>query len=139
MATNKRLPVKWVRDKAKAAYIKKDSCFICGTSEDLELHHLHSISILLEDWCKKLGINLESDDDILRVRDRFIEEHMDQIYNKVYTLCNTHHTRLHHIFGKSPANSTASKQESWLDIQKRKIEGTYIAPASPFEKFLKGK
>ncbi len=35
---------KWIRDKAKAAYVKKETCDICGTSIDLELHNTHSIT-----------------------------------------------------------------------------------------------
>ena len=41
--TNKRLAVKWIRDLAKKAYEKQDNCFICNTTVDLELHHLHSL------------------------------------------------------------------------------------------------
>ena len=31
-----RVPVKWVRDRAKSAYTKDDCCYICGTTEDLD-------------------------------------------------------------------------------------------------------
>ena len=139
MATNKRVPVKWIRDKAKAAYIKDTKCFICGTTEELELHHLYSIHRLLEDWCEKHEVDISSDEAVLAIRDQFIAEHREQIYSKVYTLCNPHHVRLHTIYGKSPANGTASRQENWLNIQKQKAEGTYEAPTSPFDKFIKGK
>ena len=139
MATNKRLPVKWIRDKAKAAYEKDDVCYVCNTTENLELHHLHSISILLEDWCIANGISIESDEEVLAIRDEFIAAHEDEIYNKVYTLCNKHHVQLHKIYGKSPANHTASKQEAWLKIQQEKALGIYIAPPSPFDKFIRGK
>ena len=33
--TNNRIAVKWVRDKAKAAYVKQGSCYICGGTVDL--------------------------------------------------------------------------------------------------------
>ena len=32
---NKRIAVKWIRDRAKAAYTKQDCCYICGTELDL--------------------------------------------------------------------------------------------------------
>lgn len=137
MATNKRLPVKWIRDRAKAAYNKDDACFVCGTNEDLELHHLHSISVLLEDWCKTKNIDVSSDEAVLAIRDQFISDHYDQIYNKVYTLCNTHHVLLHKVYGKSPANHTASKQEAWLKIQQDKFLGIHVAAPSPFDRFIK--
>lgn len=138
MATNKRLPVKWIRDKAKAAYEKDDVCFVCNTNVDLELHHLHSISILLEDWCNKHDISISTDEDVLAIRDEFIADHYDEIYNQVYTLCNKHHVMLHGIYGKSPANHTARKQEAWLKIQQDKALGIYVSPPSPFDKFVKG-
>ena len=138
MATNKRLPVKWIRDRAKAAYTKLDHCFVCSTGEDLELHHIHSISILLEEWCKANDIDVSSDEAILAVRDQFIAEHNDELYNKVYTLCNKHHVLLHKVYGKSPANSTAPKQEAWLKIQRDKFLGVHIAKPSIFDKFIKG-
>ena len=138
MATNKRLPVKWIRDKAKAAYEKDDVCFVCNTNVDLVLHHLHSISILLEDWCNKHNISISTDEDVLAIRDDFIADHYDEIYNQVYTLCNKHHVALHGIYGKSPPNHTARKQEAWLKIQQEKALGIYVSPPSAFDKFLKG-
>lgn len=136
MASNKRVPVKWIRDRAKAAYAKDTKCFICEADTDLDLHHLHSISVLLENWCKKKGIELNTDEDVIAIRDEFIAEHHTEIYDKVYTLCNTHHIMLHKVYGKSPANHTADKQEKWITIQRDKLLGTYVAPESPFSKFL---
>lgn len=136
MAVNKRLPVKWVRDKAKAAYQKDTECFICGADTNLDLHHLHSISVLLEEWCKDKGIVLNTDEDVIAIRDQFIAEHYIEIYKKVYTLCNDHHVKLHQVYGKSPGNHTANKQETWIYIQKDKFLGIYKAPESPFSKFL---
>lgn len=66
---NKRIPVKWVRDRAKAAYEKKGFCAVCNTTEDLELHHTHSITILLNTWASKMGYDISTDDGILAVRD----------------------------------------------------------------------
>lgn len=139
MAVNKRIPVKWIRDAAKKAYVKQDKCFVCGTTENLELHHLHSISVLLEDWCKKHEVDISTDEAVLAIRDQFISEHKHEIYDLVYTLCNAHHVKLHGIFGKSPANFSVGRQEKWLSIQKAKAEGTYEATPSPFTKFIKEK
>lgn len=133
---NKRVPVKWIRDKAKAAYEKTTECYICGTEEDLELHHLYSISDLLEKWCNKKGYTLETDEDIINVRDEFIAEHHDNLYKDVYTLCNTHHVRLHSIYGKSPRPETAQRQAAWIQAQKDKVLGRHIEVKSAFGKFL---
>lgn len=118
-----RIPVKWVRDRAKAAYDKKDHCYICGTDKDLELHHLSSITLLLNAWATRKGYAIDTDDGILAVRDEFIAEHYTEIYDDVYTLCNKHHVNLHGIYGKAPALHTASKQRSWIEKQKDKAEG----------------
>lgn len=124
MAKNiKRIPVKWVRDRAKSAYDKKDQCHICGTSEDLELHHLSSITLLLEKWSAEKRYDISTDEGIIAVRDEFIQDHHKEIYDDVYTLCNKHHVMLHGVYGKSPALGTAQKQERWINLQKAKFEG----------------
>lgn len=119
---NNRIPVKWVRDKAKAAYDKKDSCHICGTNQDLELHHTRSITILLENWARNNKHDISTDEGILAVRDQFIAEHYKEIYQDVYTLCNRHHVMLHSVYGKKPELHTADKQAVWIEKQKLKHE-----------------
>lgn len=119
---NNRIPVKWVRDKAKSAYEKQSCCFVCGTDQDLELHHTTSITLLLNDWSKLKGYDISTDDGILAVRDEFIDEHRKEIYDDVYTLCNKHHVALHSVYGKSPTKESAPKQIRWLNLQKQKVE-----------------
>jgi len=120
---NKRLAVKHVRDRAKSAYEKGTNCYICATTEDLELHHTHSITVLLKNWATNKGYDIDTDEGILAVRDEFIEEHHKEIYDDVYTLCNRHHLALHSIYGKSPPLSTAGKQGNWIEKQKAKYSG----------------
>lgn len=117
---NKRIPVKWVRDRAKSAYEKLDTCHICGTQQDLELHHVYSITRLLERWSEQKGYDISTDDGILAVRDEFIEAHRREIYDLVYTLCNKHHVQLHGVYGKKPALGTETKQATWIERQKLK-------------------
>lgn len=121
--TNKRIPVKWVRDKAKAAYEKQSCCFICETTRDLELHHLHSITVLLEKWADRKGYDISTDDGILAVRDEFISEHKSELYDQVYTLCNPHHVALHSVYGKTPQPGSEPKQARWIELQKAKFLG----------------
>jgi 5-methylcytosine-specific restriction endonuclease McrA len=139
--TNNRIAVKWVRDKAKAAYEKKDTCYICGTQEDLELHHLHSITLLLNGWAKKQGYDISSDDGILAVRDEFIEAHHQEIYEMVYTLCNRHHVALHSVYGKAPQPGSEPKQAHWINRQKQKYENPTeetIRETSSYGSFFSG-
>ena len=136
--SNNRIPIKWVRDRAKAAYIKKDECFICGTKQDLELHHLHSLTILLNRWADKNNYDISTDDGILAVRDEFIEQHYTELYEMVYTLCNGHHIKLHGVYGKAPAPNSTDKQRSWIEKQKAKLVDGYVPehlPASELVSF----
>jgi 5-methylcytosine-specific restriction endonuclease McrA len=118
---NKRIAVKHVRDKAKSAYEKKSECYVCGTDKDLELHHTHSITLLLNKWADLKGYDISTDEGILGVREEFIEEHRKEIYDDVYTLCNPHHVKLHSIYGKAPELGSAPKQARWLDAQRSKF------------------
>jgi len=121
--TNNRIPVKWIRDKAKAAYEKQDYCYVCNGVVDLELHHLHSITILLNRWASHKNYDISTDSGILAVRDEFIAEHQTELYELVYTLCNKHHVTLHGVFGKAPALGSEARQKSWIEKQKAKAEG----------------
>lgn len=116
----KRLPVKYIRDRAKAAYEKDTECYICAAVDQLELHHLNSIDNLWEKWCKANSIRIVDVEDILSSRDKFIEEHRVELYDKVVTLCSSHHDKLHSVYGKAPLLSTAAKQENWVNIQRSK-------------------
>lgn len=121
--TNKRIPVKWIRDGAKSAYEKQDTCYICNSTEDLELHHTHSITLLLERWVEKTGHDISTDEAVLEIRDEFIKQHHREIYESVYTLCNHHHVKLHSVYGKAPPLATAIKQNDWIEKQKQKAYG----------------
>lgn len=128
--TNNRIPVKWVRDRAKSAYEKKGQCYICGTDQDLELHHTHSITILLDNWARDNAYDISTDEGILAVRDEFIEAHKREIYDAVYTLCNKHHVKLHGVYGKKPPLGSADKQERWIELQKSKFSGEVVEKKS---------
>lgn len=127
MASNtgarKRDPIKHIRDKAKAAYIKQPFCYVCGTTEALELHHTHSLTNLFEKWVKENNVNIDSDEDVIEIREDFIAQHNQQIYEDVFTLCLKHHQLLHSIYGKAPELHTAKKQNVWIEKQKDKISG----------------
>lgn len=130
--TNNRIAVKWVRDKAKAAYQKQSSCYICGATNDLELHHLHSITNLLYNWADSMGYSIDTDEAILAVRDEFISEHYSELYELVYTLCNRHHVMLHSVYGKIPTVSSVPKQRAWIETQKAKVSGVVVVKRGGF-------
>jgi 5-methylcytosine-specific restriction endonuclease McrA len=124
MSDLKRLPVKYLRDYIKKDYKIKDKCFICGSTSELELHHLFSVSELFERWCVKNKIKaVESVDTMLTLRVSFAEDCKEELSSEnLYTLCTSHHKRLHFLFGKSYSNYTALKVKDWLNTQKHTME-----------------
>jgi hypothetical protein len=123
----KRIPIKFIRDKAKAAYKKGSLCEICETDQELEFHHYHTLTPLWEKWAKERKIVIKTDEDILAVRDQFIAENHDELYIHAVTLCKTHHSNLHKVYGKAPDLSTDSKQKNWVKIQREKHEVRKLA------------
>jgi hypothetical protein len=125
MTELKRLEVKYIRDGAKAAYTKDVECFICGETEELQLHHFYTINILWENYKRKNKIKIETVEDILAIRDVFVQDHYEEIYNEVVTLCKFHHMeRLHKVYGKVPPLATAKKQKNWCEIRREKEYNT---------------
>ena len=123
--TLKRDEIKYIRDKAKSGYDKKAYCEVCGKCpEDLDFHHFYSLTPLYERWKKKNKIQIQNEDDLLAIRDRFIAEHQKELYDDAVTICNTLHQKLHSIYGKAPSLGSAKKQMRWIEKQKQKNEPT---------------
>ena len=116
----KRDLVKYVRDKAKSGYKKAPQCFICSETENLDFHHFYGMTELLAKWLQTNKITITSADEIMNIREQFIEEYTNEIYNEAATLCKTHHIRLHSIYGKRPKLVTALKQKRWVQKQRDK-------------------
>lgn len=129
----KRIPVKWIRDAAKSAYKKQDECYTCGTTFDLELHHLHSLTLMFDKWVVEKGFENAN---ILDIREDFISDHHSEIYEQVYTLCNKHHMLLHNLFGQIPPENSAPKQVKWLELQRNKPNVKPGVVKSSFAKFI---
>lgn len=122
-----RIPIKWVRDKAKARYKKGTECEICGSTDTLDFHHHYTLTPLFERWCRSNKITITSDEDVIAIRDQFISEHEKELYEDTVTLCHDHHMKLHSVYGKDPALATAEKQKNWVRIQREKHEAGKLA------------
>ena len=69
---------------------------------------------------KNKDITVETEEEILELREVFIKENEDKVYKQAVTLCHMHHLRLHNIYGKRPKLITAKKQQRWVEIQRNK-------------------
>ena len=124
MSNLKRIPIKYVRDRAKSRYIKDSECYVCRVGGSLDFHHLFTVDILFDNWLKTNKITINTVEDIIAVRDDFIESHAYEMFDYAKTICKTCHKRLHTVYGQRPPLSTAAKQERWLDKQRAKKDAT---------------
>jgi len=120
MSELKRDKIKYIRDRAKSAYVKDEECYICGGVEKLDFHHFFSVTELLNKWIKEKKLVILSAEDMMDMRDEFIEVHHKEIYDDTVTLCHTHHLKLHSIYGKKPTLVTGPKQKRW--VEKRRVK-----------------
>jgi hypothetical protein len=122
MNTLKRFPVKYIRDYIKKDYKIRDMCYICGSTEKLELHHLYSVSQLFEKWCTVNKIRDIQDVDVIKqLRVTFAEDCKEDLGNdNLFTLCDKHHKQLHNLYGQKYSNHLVSKIRNWLETQKAK-------------------
>lgn len=125
MSTLKRFPIKYIRDYIKKDYKLKDQCYICGSVEQLELHHLFSVSELFRKWCVENNIlSIDSVEEISEYRVKFSKDYAQELsHDNLYTLCNKHHKLLHSIYGQTYLNHLTPKIKNWLDIQRLKNGG----------------
>lgn len=111
---NKRVAVKHIRDGIKSQYPKGTTCEICGTEHDLEYHHYATLSIVFQEYCERNNIQVNTDEQVLEMRDKFYEDNWDAVVTDGVTLCNTHHKALHKLYGKQPVLASMKKQKHWV-------------------------
>lgn len=129
---NKRVATKHIRDGIKSKYNKGSSCEICGCSDELELHHYHTVSLLLKNYAKENGIPISSDEEVLAMRDDFYKHHWHELVDDTVTLCHEHHVELHKIYSQEPPLSTVSKQKNWVIKRRDKINGLETSTSSSY-------
>lgn len=125
MSDLKRDQVKYIRDKAKAKYQKGTECRICGSTDKLDFHHFHTLSVLVDKWLRAKSRLLPehyTEERVTLWRDEFIHDHMAELYDEAETLCHMHHLELHSIYGRNPSLGTAGKQKRWVQ-RKREQNG----------------
>lgn len=122
MSELKRLPVKYVRDYIKKHYKYESECYICNSKDQLELHHLYSISELWNKWIEDNKFDISTVEAVKMLRKSFYEEHISLLSEKnLYTLCKLHHEKLHSIYGQRYSNWRSSKVLNWIEVQKIKF------------------
>jgi hypothetical protein len=122
MAELKREVIKMVRDFIKKDYKPRDCCYICRSTDNIELHHLYGVSELFNTWIDKNKIKLNNTvEQIKELRILFAKDNAEALGNdNLYSLCKSHHTQLHSIYGQRYANSLAPKIRNWIEIQRSK-------------------
>ena len=70
------------------------------------LSSLYGLTELLEWWMKERGIVIETEEEILHLREQFIKENEEQVYNQAVTLCHMHHRKLHNIRKETQVNNS---------------------------------
>lgn len=137
MAANTNTPTKrkfisYVRDGIKSQYPKQDNCQICRSSNELELHHYHTVALLVGQY---LSVNNLSEPDTeaeaLALRQLIYEAHWDELVNDTVTLCVNHHKELHKIYGVAPPLRTSEQQKGWV----LKRSGAAPSAVGRFSKF----
>lgn len=124
MTALKRFPIKYIRDYIKKDYKLRDCCYICSSTQQLELHHLYSLSELFNQWCTVQKIyEVASEEQMFELRVRFAADESDRLSNEhLYTLCSKHHKQLHNLYGQRYPNYLVPKVKNWIYIQKGKHE-----------------
>ena len=120
MSELKRYFTKYIRDAVKSGYAKGSECEICASKEELEFHHYHTMSVLVNAWQLKNKLSITTAEEAFEHRDAFIAEHQFEIYEDTVTLCKKHHLKLHSIYSKNPSLATAAKQRRWVHRQREK-------------------
>lgn len=115
-----RLPVKRVRDYLKSDYDKQDVCYICSNTSSLELHHAFSISELWNLWLKRNKLNDNDPEKVNEYRIKFADDCAEQL-SYTYTLCKTHHLKLHSIYGPRYSNYMARNVINWINKQQEVV------------------
>ena len=114
VAKNKRNSVKWVRDFCKSNYKKASVCAICGSTTDLEFHHYHSVSLIVENYAKENDLDFSNEEVVLANREDLLNKRWHELVKDAVTLCRPHHLLLHKIYGEIPPLHTADKQKNWV-------------------------
>lgn len=125
--------LKYIRDGVKSNYTYAPSCQICDSVENLELHHYATIYHLLEKFLKDNSMPQDATERLV-FREKFINLYWNELVVETVTLCESHHTLLHKLYGSRPELYTSSKQKKWVELQGLKQKWLY-KPVSGLAKF----
>lgn len=111
-----------IRDYIKKDYKVRECCYICGSADNIELHHLFGVSELFNTWVDKNNIRIDNTvEQVKELRIVFAKDNAEALSNdNLYSLCKKHHVILHSIYGQRYSNNMAIKVKNWIDVQKSK-------------------
>ncbi len=134
MATNvkyRRDAISIMRDGIKSKYPKSSECRICGTDENLEFHHYHTVALLVKNYAAENQLDFNNEEVVLENRTAFYDKYMHELVEHAVTLCHDHHVQLHKVYTKEPPLFTANKQEAWVEKQRIKHLGSEDSQSLP--------
>lgn len=144
MATNvkfKRDAISLIRDGIKSKYRKASCCAVCDSAENLELHHYHTVSLLVKKFAKENQLDFNDEETVLSNREALYKQYWHELVEDTVTLCVHHHQLLHKVYTKEPPLFSAKKQKTWVEKQRDKLlnpDTTVTKPKSSggFGRFL---
>lgn len=113
--------IKHVRNKIKSYYLKSDECYICGSTKQLEFHHLLCLSVQAKQILRKQGYNKYPDQSDPRFEELvwLVARDPDIVNPKHhYTLCKPCHKEIHKRFGQEYVAWKAV--QAYIDKQRTK-------------------
>jgi len=144
MASNvkyKRDAISLMRDGIKSQYKKDYHCKICDSGVDLELHHYHTVSLLVKKFAAEFQLDFTDEETVLSNRTAFYDKYKHELIEDTVTLCVEHQRLLHKVYTKEPPLFSATKQKGWVEAQRDKLQNptTDSKPvkATGFSRFIK--
>ena len=128
--TKKRDIVKYTRDGIKQNYKKQKHCAICSSNQNLELHHYHSVKLVVDQFISTNNLpEPETEDECISIRESIYKEQWYELVEDTVTLCQEHHKELHRIYGVTPLLNTAEAQKTW--VLKRNAKASQLPGITP--------
>lgn len=120
----------YLRNKVSSKFndlVKKDKCEICGSTEDLHVHHVYPFKDMINDTLEELGYKLKEVEEyteleLLNIKEKILGKHL---YYSYKTLCaDCHLSKVHKKYKEVDFSIDEDMLGKWLyksDVVERVI------------------